>query len=172
MSGDNRSYYRVALLEAAAEQRRLAAESRTNNGEAEHTDFADWLEERAEQLAAHPVEPAPVVADHTNCTCDLCAACPCSWAQITVGHLCDLKSKVAAALLDRAAVKRRLETARGHGWTEDVTVDAVLELARPMPTDAEIHEAIDSALDSHAYDYVPIAKITVALRALLNGADS
>ncbi|HWD83294.1 MAG TPA: hypothetical protein VG497_30550 [Kribbella sp.] len=40
-----------ALREAAAEQRRLAADARTNNGWAEHTERADWLEERADRLA-------------------------------------------------------------------------------------------------------------------------
>lgn len=60
---DNRSFYRVALLEAAAEQRRLAADARTNNGEAEHTDIADWLEERAGQLtAARVLDPDPTRA--------------------------------------------------------------------------------------------------------------
>lgn len=39
------------LLEAAAEQRRLASEARTNNGQAEHADIADWLEERAGLVA-------------------------------------------------------------------------------------------------------------------------
>lgn len=40
-----------ALREAAAEQRRLAADAPTNNGWAEHTERADWLEERADRLA-------------------------------------------------------------------------------------------------------------------------
>lgn len=51
-----------ALREAAAEQRRLAEDARTNNGEAEHTDIADWLEERADQLADRPMPTQEQIA--------------------------------------------------------------------------------------------------------------
>jgi hypothetical protein len=48
-----------ALREAAQAQRQLAADARTNNGKAEHTDIADWLDDRAAALeprleGAHP----------------------------------------------------------------------------------------------------------------------
>ncbi len=75
--------------ELAAEQRRMAEDARTSNGQAEAEDFADWLEDRAKAMeggegdaagqrvvtdgeqglgtcspsATHPVEPAPVVTD-------------------------------------------------------------------------------------------------------------
>ena len=189
---DNRSFYRVALLEAAAEQRRLAADARTDNGQAEHTDIADWLEERASQLAA---TPAPVVTDDAAQIVAAFIAQREEYVRVLrqcvdadadyhrwQGHAearRQLADRLRAApllgprpLLDRDAVRLRLETARGHRWDDDTTADGIVELARTMPTDAEIHEAIDSALDSHAYDDVPIAKITVALRALLNGAES
>lgn len=25
---------------------------------------------------------------HINCTCQECATCPCSWAQLVIGHVC------------------------------------------------------------------------------------
>jgi hypothetical protein len=48
-----------ALREAALAQRQLAADARTNNGQAEHEDFADWLDDQAAALepaveGAHP----------------------------------------------------------------------------------------------------------------------
>lgn len=41
----------LVLRDAAAEQRRLSVEARTDIGLAEHEDIADWLDERADLLA-------------------------------------------------------------------------------------------------------------------------
>lgn len=43
-------------------------------------------------------------------------------------------------VIDREALDRRLETAKGHSWSIETTVDAVMELARPMPTREQIKE--------------------------------
>lgn len=49
-----------AVRELAQAQRQLAADARTNNGHAEHEDFADWLDEQATAIdptileGAHP----------------------------------------------------------------------------------------------------------------------
>lgn len=48
-----------AIRELAQAQRQLAADARTNNGHAEHEDFADWLDDQAAALepqmeGAHP----------------------------------------------------------------------------------------------------------------------
>lgn len=49
-----------ALREAAQAQRQLAAEARTKYGRAEHDDYADWLDQQANDLdparleGAHP----------------------------------------------------------------------------------------------------------------------
>lgn len=48
-----------AVRELAQAQRQLAADARTNNGKAEHTDIADWLDNQAAALeprleGAHP----------------------------------------------------------------------------------------------------------------------
>jgi hypothetical protein len=48
-----------AIREAAQAQRQLAADARTNNGQAEHEDFADWLDDRA-----FAIDPAVVEGAH------------------------------------------------------------------------------------------------------------
>ena len=152
---DVRSAGAAALKEAAAEQRRLAEEARTSNGQAEHEDIADWLEERADAIPGRTLH-CPV-----GCDDGACEICPCCSAGFCVYGLDGLPE-------DPEDVGRWLEIAAQH----NPVAKLLAAQARTMPTDAEIHEAIDSALDSHAYDDVPIAKITVALRALLNRADS
>lgn len=47
-----------AIREVAQAQRQLASRSRTNNGQAEHEDFADWLDDRAFAIAPDAVEGA------------------------------------------------------------------------------------------------------------------
>lgn len=48
-----------AIREAAQAQRQLAADARTNNGHAEHTDIADWLDDRA-----FAIDPARLEGAH------------------------------------------------------------------------------------------------------------
>lgn len=146
--------------------------------------------------STQPAEPARVVTDEAvEAACErMCGSDV--WQRM---HASEQESKrawmrfaleaatpllVPRPLLDREAVRRALVRSDYNPdaalpdahWVHAQQVrglaDAVMELARPMPTDVQIHEAIDSALDSHAYDNVPIAKITVALLALLNGAES
>jgi hypothetical protein len=47
-----------ALREAAEAQRQLAQQAKTLNGVAEHTDFADWLDERANAIDPRRLEGA------------------------------------------------------------------------------------------------------------------
>jgi hypothetical protein len=67
-----------ALKTAAAEQRRLAEEARTNNGHAEHEDIADWLEERADEI------PGRVLHCPVGCDEGACESCPCCSAGFCV----------------------------------------------------------------------------------------
>lgn len=52
----------VALREAASEQRRLSADARTDNGQAEHADIADWLDERAAAVCPDGAEQRPTIS--------------------------------------------------------------------------------------------------------------
>lgn len=45
------------------------------------------------------------------------------------------------SVVDREALSLRLQAARGHRWDHETTVDAVMELARPMPTQKQIARA-------------------------------
>ena len=47
-----------ALREAAKVQRQYAADARTQYGEAEHTNIADWLEDRATEIDPRRLEGA------------------------------------------------------------------------------------------------------------------
>lgn len=47
-----------AIRELAQKQRQYAADARTSNGQAEHEDRADWLDEQADAIAAGRVEGA------------------------------------------------------------------------------------------------------------------
>jgi glutamyl-tRNA reductase len=47
-----------AIREAAQVQRQYASDARTNNGQAEHEDFADWLDEQATAIQRAIVEGA------------------------------------------------------------------------------------------------------------------
>jgi hypothetical protein len=47
-----------AIRELAQAQRQFAADARTNNGHAEHEDFADWLDEQADKLDPRRLEGA------------------------------------------------------------------------------------------------------------------
>jgi hypothetical protein len=90
-----------ALKDAAAEQRRLAEESRTNNGQAEHEDIADWLEERADEIPGRSLH-CPV-----GCDDGACETCPCCSAGFCVYGLDGLPE-------DPEDVGRWLEVAAGH----------------------------------------------------------
>lgn len=48
-----------AIREAAQAQRQLAADARTSNGRAEHTDRADWLDDQA-----NAIDPARLEGAH------------------------------------------------------------------------------------------------------------
>lgn len=87
-------------------------------------------------------------------------------------------------LLDREAIDRRLETAKGHGWSIETTVDAVMELARAMPTREQISAALsaevrgwpdDAGLPHHPDDaksVLTFRRLADAVLALLNGGES
>lgn len=85
-------------------------------------------------------------------------------------------------VIDREALDRRLETARGHSWSIETTVDAVMELARPVPTREQIAEALHNNDHGHQWRehgvchryacdqiYPPMADVVLEL---LNGSES
>lgn len=78
-------------------------------------------------------------------------------------------------LLDREAAQRRLSKFFG-GYSDDhyrMAIDAaVMELARPKPTQEQIEQALDSVFDTHIDGPVPVQKLAAAVLALLNGAES
>lgn len=177
-----------ALRAAAAEQRRLSGDARTNNGQAEHEDIADWLEERADQVAGVleggdgddarmglviggeqglgtcSPERAHLIADGEAVT-SCCHRTPFELPRterITV----DPALANCRPLLDRAAVDAAL-IANADSLTRQG--DAVLELARPMPTDDQVEDAVSGAwLDPNA----SCGLIVHAVLALLKGGQS
>lgn len=157
-----------ALKEAAAEQRRLAADARTDVGQAEHEDIADWLEERADEMPGRRL--------HCPLGCDegACETCPCCSAGFCVYGLDGLPD-------DPEDVGAWLEVAAEHN-----PVAALLAAqARPSPTQEQIAQAalggIRFNLPVDAFgqanrldDYTAIWANAAAIKvlALLNGADS
>lgn len=149
-----------ALKEAAVEQRRLAEDSRTNNGHAEHEDIADWLEERADAIPGRPMHCPVGCADGACEICPCCSAGFCvygmdglpedpedvgQWLEVAAAHnpvAALLKARAGSPVIDREALSLRLQTAQGHRWDHDTTVDAVMELARPMPTVPQLREVL------------------------------
>ena len=56
--------------------------------------------------------------------------------------------------LDREALRLRLQAAKGHRWDEEQTLDAVMELVRPLPTREQAAEALDKAARVNEYGEV------------------
>lgn len=62
-----------------------------------------------------------------------------AWLEDAVGAM---TSDDPRPLLDRETLSLRLQTAQGHGWDHDATVDAVMELVRPMPAVPQLREVL------------------------------
>lgn len=122
----------LVLRDAAAEQRRLSADSRTNNGQAEHEDFADWLEERADRLVGELGGGEQDEAQLGLVSRD---------GQQGLGT-CSPEPPLLDREALRAAVIRVVDDSLEKGaLSPDWIVDAVVELARPMPTQEQLAEA-------------------------------
>lgn len=157
-------------------------------------------------LAAHPAEPAPdrqpsdaAVEAAAKASYEVLASV-WRWLDLSDSEKNMRRQRARAALvaayrvdaprplLDREATTRAIEAASsrndhiiGRTYVEayaDVFADAVMELARPMPTREQIATAIDPvAFDAHKSDesYDNRRKLALsdaaAVLALLNGAD-
>lgn len=155
-------------------------------------------------LAMHPAEPVTVPADGLRCSTDaheahgVVARHGAYWCE---GVLAEISSEAAEAdpetgftrpLLDREAaataiVASAVSTSDLGGahfvtGTANDFADAVMELARPMPTQRQIEQAIDASdllgcgCCGGGYDYDKYESRSEALAALvlamLNGAES
>jgi hypothetical protein len=125
-----------------------------------------------------------------TCVCGALVSADAPRREVVVDHrpgeTCHVATSVDPAtgwprpLLDRNAAAKRLagvihdrqdQMIDGHIEDDaDALADAVMELARPMPTREEIKNAASEACPSHAYDSVPFDLIAGAVLALLDGA--
>lgn len=102
-------------------------------------------------LAAHPADPATderTVPEDCNHVCEHLYESECANQPRPCRTREELDAAIGAIdrpLLDGDAVRLRLQTAKGHRWNEEQTVNALLELARPMPSLDELAATIHRA---------------------------
>jgi len=152
-------------------------------------------------LAAHPAEPAPVVTDEAveAAASVVAEAASRHWesysdeVRASLAHTWEARAREALEaaapllgprpLLDREAVAKRLagiihdrqdQMIDGHIEDDaDALADAVMELARPMPTREQIEAVVRKTIFAHFGTFTgAVTAITDDLVALLNGAES